>query len=458
MKAFSLVILFLGLSVQASPLHSTGASAIINQDYCICKEGVSDTVKHCADFCSSRPGRFPTLYASVTFDSNVWFHRDDLGNFENLHEWCTDGTKDSHGRDHHHCLLEVRSGREFDLLSMTVFPDSNNFKVDVGTLAYGTMYLANIIRLGSDSNVKSSSFRIYRKAYNEEFLRVASIDQYACINRSGVEVDGEFFYDESALFHYYYISGRGSPSLPLGTKHVVCHDTSVYGSNDSPNFPRLRLRERSFSLWDPSDVRFSDSDQDFRPDINPEIERRLEALMGEKYFFDTFHRFSWPSGPMVEGMGVNQLDLGFYMQPWFANETNVASCPTQKDYSRGDVVFTVLGDLLGKVDTEGLYLALSDLRPFRSSYVQDMMVIREGLLKKIWFYYENERHNVPDDGIVESKRIQFHWPPDVEHPFVKKSDQQVYTVHHFHEIQGVRPQNELVLAHDKRFGCIPVKE
>ena len=58
------------------------------------------------------------------------------------------------------------------------------------------------------------------------------------------------------------------------------------------------------------------------------------------------------------------------------------------------------------------------------------MLIREGLLRQIWPYFENNQHLTPDDFTVNSRQIHFFIkPPSVEDPHVSKvPGQKLYTI------------------------------
>jgi hypothetical protein len=91
------------------------------------------------------------------------------------------------------------------------------------------------------------------------------------------------------------------------------------------------------------------------------------------------------------------------MTPWINPTTKKGYCPTQSDYNSpvSNPVFKVLREVVG-VDTEAFYYGvhapeqLMDRAGNRYSTPEVRMLIRESLLKRIWFYLDNGRPTEPD--------------------------------------------------------------
>jgi hypothetical protein len=159
--------------------------------------------------------------------------------------------------------------------------------------------------------------------------------------------------------------------------------------------------------------------------------------------------------------------MGFFMQPWVNSQTGTGFCPGQIHYNGSDPVFRVMKEHIG-VDTEGIFLAerealvIANPDGTKATAPPDVMIIRENLLKKIWFYFENGRHFVPDDFSAANKTIMYYWPPDIQNPYTRKSTQYIYTVRSPENIgqaantggSGSGP-SQSVKPPDKRFGCVP---
>ncbi len=111
-------------------------------------------------------------------------------------------------------------------------------------------------------------------------------------------------------------------------------------------------------------------------------------------------------------------------------------------------------DVVG-VNTEGLYVAKKEGQ-------NTHMLIKESLLKSIWFFIENGAHIEPTNDTVTGKQVQYYWPPDPASPFLKKSHQSVYTIKAASELGNVSANQSSGQGiptsyppHDKRIGCIP---
>jgi hypothetical protein len=141
--------------------------------------------------------------------------------------------------------------------------------------------------------------------------------------------------------------------------------------------------------------------------------------------------------------------------------TGLAYCPTQTQYNSNEPLFKILKIYIG-VDTEGIYLALRDPESYKDQSgtlikaPDSYILLRESLLKKIWFYFENGRHYTPTESIAGDKTLMFYWPPDITYPYIKKPGQRIYTVKHLSELNstGTGPRPEYVPS-DRRIGCIP---
>ena len=442
----------------AKVLRPSGA-VFIKEDYCACKKGKSDLVNKCQSFCSSRPStNNSTLYGSVRLGPEVLHHKE-LGSLE---KWCNGEITGSQYQAPG-CFLEVFDGQSTQSLPIVISSQSNHFQVDIDSLAYGKVYLATIVESQSGSHAQSSTFQIYRKEPQEEKaegpLKIMPISQYSCITRLASEQNGNFSFEKDLRLHFYFASNATPPSLPSNIRTTICHDINTYGEKDSPQFPRLELISQHFALWDQSDIRFVDLDDDGRADINQEIEKRLKKKTGVTRNLNIFNLFNWPNMPKIEGLKqVENPNLGFFMLPWINPLSGQSYCPTQDDYNGTDPIFQILKELVG-LDTEGLYFAESEpAHQKEGAYTLDVIIIREKLLKKIWFYYENTRHMIPDQITSSSQTIHFYWPPDTHHPYVKKSTQRIYTVRYPNEIgkdglsQGL---NKTIRPPDRRFACAP---
>ncbi|WP_127716048.1 hypothetical protein [Halobacteriovorax sp. HLS] len=432
----------------------------IKRDFCACKGNVPDIINNCASFCSTQNTEAATLFVSTTLGPTISLNE----NLGNLYNWCTNEIGD--GLTGPGCFLEVYDGSGTEDLSIEISPNSNSFKVNISSLAMDKTYVATLKEKGSGSNAQSQSFQIRRTEYSsttdpdETPLKIMPISQYTCLTRAGTQVDAGNLYDNAARLHFYFASNNNPTSLPPGNPFLFCHDVAKYGDNDSPLYDRLELIPQHFALWDQSDVRFADQNANSRPDINEQLQERLLNEHGISKTINIFGLLTWPNVPDSNGSAPN---LGFYLLPWIDQVTGRAYCPGQAEYNGTDKLFNIMKEVIG-VSTEGIYMSIKEPELLTNNdntpvlAPQDILIIRENLLKKIWFYYENGQHYVPDEITASQKTIHFYWPADPVNPYIKKSSQKIYTVRRPTELNVDASQTGLtttVTPPDKRFGCAP---
>jgi hypothetical protein len=274
-----------------------------------------------------------------------------------------------------------------------------------------------------------------------------------------------FFYDDASRLYFYFTNETRPDPLSAEFANIFCHDRILFG-NTPISDPLLEETPGALHLWSLNDPRFFDTDGNREPQINDLI---LQSVTNQGVTLSSapnlFYKFQWSIGPKIDsasqdGNGnttgqADNADLGWYMTPWMDNSTFKSYCPTQSHYFSSNPVFIALREYVG-IDTEGLYIAQEESK-------EALLLVRESDVKPIWFYKENGQNIEPDENSIVGKKIQFYWPPDPASPFIKKSQQRVFTVKRASEIgdgvsqdaqnnQGVPTQ---VPAHDKRIGCIP---
>lgn len=431
----------------------------IKKDFCSCVNGKRDIVNNCDTFCAGKSDASATLYGTVTVGPDVELNQQ-LGNLSN---WCTIEINEETGPS---CVLEVFDGTSTEQLAINIPAGSNTFSVNISSLSLNKTYVSQIVEVGSGSQASSDNFQIYRIPQDDGSttvntpLKILPSSMYTCLFRDGTQGNNNSFLN-AARVHYFFASNATPPPMPANNTFDICHDVNTYGVIDSPLYPRLEVIPQHMALWDYSDIRFADADSDGNPDINKIIQDRLESEYGETRTIGLFGLLPWQNYPLAQ---INP-NLGFIMQAFIDPLSGKGFCPGQEEYngSRGDNLFRVLKEIVG-VDTEGLFMSerepivipngdgTFDMAP------NDFMMVREGLLKKIWFYFENGQHFVPDEITSSSKTIHFYWPPDTLNPYVKKSSQKTYTIRAPEDLgQGGATSglNTSIRPPDKRFACIP---
>lgn len=439
----------------------------VKNDYCSCNNGVADILNNCAAFCAGKPNTNsqPILFGSVTLGPDVLLN-DDLGNLEN---WCNNiitGSTDSAPR----CALRVFDGSNTQDLEINIPADSNTFSVNIGTLSTETTYVAQIVEVQSGSNATSDSFQIYRipAANNNPGpvgpLKIMPISQYTCVQWAGT-VGANVTYEAMVKMYFYFPTNQEplpivNPNNGSDTINVYCHDLQLYGVNDSPLLPRLERIPQHFSLWDFSDTRLADLNNNDNADINETIVTKLQTEFNvSNPSLKVFNLF-----PILTRPNTSQTSGGFFMVPWINPVTGRGFCPKQADYNGTDPVFKILKDMVG-VDTEGIYAAIKQpelLTLGNGTSVQApdaFLFIRENLLKKIWFYTENNQILIPNDITAGQKTIHFYWPADIQDPYTKKDYQRIFTIRSASDLANGNGNSldipSTVTPSDKRLGCIP---
>jgi hypothetical protein len=371
-------------------------AVFINSDFCSCKDGKSEIINlGCAQKCMATT-EGPTLFASTSVSAAV-SENPEMGN---LQGWCNNElTNDPAQGVSPSCVFEVNDGvttQDLNLQSLS----GNNFTVNLNSLSMYTTYTGRLVEKGTNTtNPSSSSIQIYRRdpdpavLANPGVLKVTPIAQYTCITRIGPNdpTSGTFFYDNSARLHFYY-NDRDRPEVSPPNPNFFCHDIENLGYIDRPTYPRLELIPQAFSLWDNTDIRFSDVDQDGKMDINNLIMDQLLRRYGITTEVDYFVPFQWPNGPQGENAGEIPT-LGNMMRVFVNPQTGRGKCPTQEDYAGNDPSFVVLGQYVG-VDTEALYIAFRQKRNLTNEdgstepAPDDVLLIRQSLLEQIWWYQE----------------------------------------------------------------------
>jgi len=455
-----------GVCMQPQVVRPDG-EVFIKRDFCSCLQGKADIINNCEGFCAGKASiTTPTLFGSVDVGPTIQINSL-LGN---LHNWCTIELPDTN-QPAPNCVIEAFDGLTTNTLDITTFSNSNAFQANLTSLAKNKTYVAVIKETGSGA--QSNEFQIRRvdppEDNNEDTttpLKIMPVSQYTCLNRTGSLQDGtqcgelsgsdEIFNCGTREF-YYFASNNAPPPMPPGAHFILCHDPQ-FGKDDSPLHPRLELIPQHIAMWDQSDIRFADQNGDSRPDINQMIQDRLANEFGVTRTINIFGLFTWPNKPATSGGSGTPPNVGFYMQPWIDSQTGRGFCPKQEQYNGNDPTFKIMKEVVG-VDTEGIYLSVK--QPEASDQQEGgnkLQLIREGLLRKIWFYFENGQHFVPDDITASQKTIMYYWPPDVNDPYVQKSTQKIYTVRAPEDINSNGASSGLVTTvrpPDKRFGCVP---
>jgi hypothetical protein len=468
------------------PAQRPDGVILFNTGYCACLEGKSTIIGNCDSFCSEKNVTQETLY--MTFQETEELT---LSPLSNLDGWCNQALDDAEDEQlNPSCRLVFKEPNGGIIpLEFQHTPGTNSLTAILeGQLNFDILY--RIYLEENTSGAKSNTVQMTR--VREQFqspistpLALAPVSQYTCfglINSEGGSETNPVIFNEAAFrLHFYFIPESRPDPIPPGFDNFFCHDKQALGNTDNELYARLEETPGVFTLWDKEDPRFKDNFDDGEDvmDIHKLIQ---QSVVNQGFTMDTppqlFFPFTWPGPPELNSeAGNNQgnnLPLGYYMTPWIDADDNYrAYCPKAQQYLSTDPIFTAMRETVA-IDTEGLYIGVKPASNVVTTTgveetPNDFILIREGLLKKIWFYIENQAFIRPTDETVRGKKIRFYWPPSVESPYVKKSHQVLYTVYSVNELQNLNNANvdnngssttggfsSQITPHDKRFGCIPV--
>lgn len=473
------------------PQRPSGA-VIFNSEACGCKDGAPITLGNCAGVCAGKPNTATaTLYLSTQVTAEI-----ELSDLQNLLGWCTLELIDPNtgsavaGQTNPSCVLEAKS-ESGAITTLNFAPTTNNeFSVDITSLAEDVTYRLTIIETTSGATSTTKQIRIVSEPLEESVagpLQLTPVTQYTCMNVLTSSDNLGTYYEDSSRIYFYFIPETRPDPLPDGVANLYCHDVFTWGTTDRGN-ERLEETPGVFTLWSKWDPRFynlNNTGSDY--DINDILQQKvIDQGFNLSTAPSVFFPFEWFGEPEVTisdsgdssadssstgGSGEAQKEiLGYYMTPWVDQETFKAYCPKTEHYNSDNQLFRAMREVVG-VETEGIYVAKKE-GVDNSTYI----LVRETLLKQIWFYVENGNNIEPNNDTIVGKKIQFYWPADTSTPFIKKSHQSTYTVYSAQELQsqgdssggvsGTSQANNSASGsgggassyppHDKRIGCVPV--
>ena len=344
----------------------------IKDNFCACYNNSPIMVSGCSSYCGQLSIKGDnkdreTLYGRVLLLPEIELHPD-LGH---LYGWCHN---EINGSDYTApgCKFIVQSsgGISYDL--PIEVRTNNTFIVDLSGIPKDETYIGKIGEVESGAEVFSDNiqFRLVDPPEEKEIapgpLKIAPISQYTCISRPNSQHStslDETHYNLAFKTHYYHLAGTSPPALDEATINrgiQFCHDIMLYGLRDSPRYARLEHIPQHLSLWDTTDIRFLDMNQNQSLDIHEAISKRLFKDYGIKRNLDIFSPLIARSSPAAK----NEIVLGHRMKFWIKQNSTETFCPKQKDYNGTDPIFKVLKDYVG-IDTEASMSASVNPSPFQ---------------------------------------------------------------------------------------------
>ena len=458
------------LNIESRP----SGEIFINSDFCVCKGGEVASVNSdssCENTCSGKSEATATMFGSVNV-SSVISGNDKL---QNLHGWCTNDL-DNNAENGASCSLVATdiNGAKSNI-NLTTFSGSNTFQATLeGNISFDQTFSLQIIETGSGVENATSSFEQIRLKEPDTGdgldldgnLKVKLVGQYTCMFRTTQDDNntGKSFYLDTARYHFYLPAD--SPITPLApgvSNTIFCHDyVKENNVNDSAEFSRLEHIPDHFALWDTLDPRFVSDGSNLTIDFI--IQEKIQKLgISNAPVKSYFSALNGCTSPDAQGDScINQI-LGMAMNP-FIDSKGKSFCPGTDEYLGTNPEMIALGEVIG-VPTEGVYYAEGPREvqtlPDGTQQVlsNDVIMIRENILKKIWFHFGANGVPVAPTEQTESQATYFYWPADFDSPFVhKKGYQKLYTVKRMDELLNDGRTTEIPTSlkpHDRKTACVP---
>lgn len=142
----------------SSPVADRPTNKIsIRGDFCSCKDGKSDIINDCDQFCASVPiSSNPVLYVNTILDADITMHPK-LGN---LYNWCNVQLPQDETTPQ--CALQVNDGAETFLIATSLNVGSNSFIADISQLKKDRTYILKLVEFKSGSFAQSREFQVRR--------------------------------------------------------------------------------------------------------------------------------------------------------------------------------------------------------------------------------------------------------------------------------------------------------
>lgn len=427
----------------------------INQNFCSCKNGESDIINDCDEFCADQKVSLtPMLYLDVVLGIET------LKNpkIKNLYDWCNkqlvgDSTAPQ-------CTLTAWDGTNtIDNIPLINKKNSNSITADISSLAYNRTYIVKIVESKTGANAETQEFQIRRIKRNQEedtlnMVEIVPISQYSCLKYSGVvNPDGTMTRTNYLRDYYYFLQNFPPAPIPHsgGIQTLVCHDEILYGKEDSSMYPRLELQENKISIFRSGDPAFSVNNGKLR--INSLIEKRLKEEFAINATIDlvTPLRLIDPR--------INQAHLGgMMMVPFSRTQSGLSFCPTIQEYYGNEPLFNIMKDYFS--ETEGLYVGEGDPEKinvngsYQTYYANQFL--KESDLLKYGFTYVNGVKVKITSTLMHRGVVYFYYPFSDSKDSLEQGGRKIFTVRYLDELNGKNSnQSNQYRTTDKRIGCIP---
>lgn len=433
----------------------------IKNDYCVCRNGKSDVINNCDQFCATKtPTSDSILYVNTIIGPLTAMHAK-LGN---LHNWCT--VQLSGDVTSPKCLLTANDGNDEIQIPVNLNQNSNAFSANVSRLGKNKTWILKLVEAQTGSNAQTKEFQIRlqhpedRPDYPMGALKVIPVNQYTCLTYGGkLDSSGEIYRTNYAKIFYYFnmteIPAPMPPASGANPSMIVCHDEKQNPGDDSAMYERLELVKNHVAMWDTKDVRFTTSMNGAgKLMMNKILEERLLTEYNITANLDLFRMVSF-ANPKFNSSSI----LGYMMIPFTDSRTGNSFCPTSGTYESYSPLFNLLGEYMA--DTEGLFLAEKEAETILNGAtyktLYGTMLVRESILKNYGFYIENGLKIKATANTLNTKTIYYYWPADPSADPTNGEGRKLFTVRTAGQLNGNIPVGipGNIITSDKRIGCIP---
>ncbi len=449
-----------------------------DNNLCVCKDRKVYSYGSCSSFCANKgTAGQPILYASFNVGPEILLNTA----FNDLKGWCNNVLEGSTSQAG--CVLKAKDA-EGNIKEAQVILSGNTLTANLSALEEDKTYQLQLVETSSGST--SNTTQIIRYSVDVAsaslgVLKPAPISQYACVIKSltSERINGvtNVFSDFAYKVHFYFLPSNPPEPISATSPNIICHDPISNSEADDIEFERLDLKagpNSPFTLWDKTDPRFFDNNNNTFNDVNDIIIQKTKnfgsTIGASTNFFTTF---TWPGSPVsstTAGDTTANRPLGYYMQPWIDSNTFLSYCLNSTHYNSSNALFRAMGDVL-QVDTEGLYVgvkAAESVNVDGTTYtgVKDYLLVRESDLKRVWFYKNGSTPTAPSDANVRNVAVYFYYPFNFASPYIKSSGQRVFQVKGAEELSNTATNtsntgttssgtNLQYPPHDRKIGCVP---
>ncbi|WP_198295378.1 hypothetical protein [Bacteriovorax sp. DB6_IX] len=464
-----------GVCIDDPTIESRPSGEIyINSDFCVCKNAKVASVNastSCTSTCAEKNVTVATIFGSVSVSSVISGNE----NLKNLHGWCNNDL-DNEAQNPASCSLVATdmNGASANI-NITTSANSNSFSATLeGNISFDKTYKLQIVETGTGVENATTSIEQVRLLEPETDdgldldgnLRIKLVGQYTCFFRT-IQTDNntnDDYYLGTARYHFYLPSDASITPLSPGLYSTIfCHDyVKEQDTNDKAKYSRLEFIPDQYALWDTLDPRFIKSGNNLSVDFL--IQEKIEQFgVSDPPLKSYFSELNGCTSPDSSGSGCISQVLGIAMSP-FIDSKGKSFCPGTDEYLGTNPEMRALGEIIG-VPTEGIYYAEGprEVQTLPDGSQQelsnDVIMVREGVLKKIWFHLGNNGVPVTPTEQTENQATYFYWPADFASPYVqKKGYQKLYTVKRIGELLNQGRTTEIptsLTPHDRKAACVP---